>query len=73
MPSPQEYGCKKSDDKSEATWKPIGTLLPEVAKASRNLVKCGCKALPQCSRKCRCREAGLSCMALCQCGGHCEQ
>ncbi len=30
------------------------TLLPEVAKASRELAKCGCKAEPLCSRKCKC-------------------
>ena len=68
MPSPQGYGWKKF----EATWKPIWTLLPEAAKASRKLVKCGCKAMPQCLRKCRSRGAGLSSIALCQCGGNCE-
>ena len=26
--------------------------LPEAAKASRELLKCGCKAKPLCSRKC---------------------
>ncbi len=38
----------KIEERSEITWKPIWTLLPEAAKASRELIKCGCKAIPQC-------------------------
>ena len=51
---------------------PVWTLLPEIAKASRDLLKCGCKAEPLCSRRCKCQGAGLPCTALCQCGGKCN-
>ena len=49
---------------TKATWKPIWVPLPDAAKAGRELIKCGCKAMPQYLRKCRCRETGLSCTAL---------
>ena len=58
---------------TQATWKPIWILLSEAAKASRVLTKCGCKAMPQYLRKCRCRGTGLSYIAICQCGGNFEQ
>ena len=45
------------------------TLLPEVARACQELLKCGCKSL---SKKCKCRDAGLSCTGLCYCGGTCD-
>ena len=41
-------------------------LLPEVARACQELLKCG---LSFCSKKCKCRDAGLSCTGLCYCGG----
>ena len=49
----------------EQAWKPVWTLLPEVARACQELLKCGCKS---CSEKCKCRDAGLSCTGLCYCG-----
>ena len=67
VPSPEGYGWIKSGE----AWMPVWILLPEAAKASRELLKCGCKAKPLCSRKCS-HDAGLSCTALCQCGGLCE-
>jgi hypothetical protein len=30
----------------------VWTLLPEVARACQETLKCGCKALPLCSKKC---------------------
>ena len=44
--------------------KPVWTLLPEVARACQELLKCGCKSLSICSKKCKCRDAGLSCTGL---------
>ena len=38
-------------------------------KASRDLIKCSCKAELLCSRRCECQGAGFPCTALCQCGG----
>ena len=67
-PLPSNYGWKKNDN----FWVPVWTDLPEAAKASRELLKCGCKAEPLCTRKCLCKAAGLSCTGLCNCGGHCE-
>ena len=63
LPSPDDFGWTNVTD----SWTPLWTLLPEAAKACRELLKCGCKAEPLCSRKCRCQDAGLPCTALCQC------
>ena len=68
IPLPEGFGWKRSED---SYWVPIWTLLPEIAKASRDLIKCSCKAEPLCSRRCKCQGAGLPCTALCQCGGTC--
>ena len=67
-PIPEGYGWTLQEE----VWKPIWTLLPEIAKASQELLKCGCNALPLCSRKCKCKDAGLSCTALCHCSGSCD-
>ena len=56
-PLPDRYGWQIMN----SVWVQVWTLLPEVAKASRELLKCGCRAVPLCSRKCRCRKAGLPC------------
>jgi len=68
-PQPEGFGWTRDDN---SLWKPVWTLLPEVAKASRELLKCGCKAKPLCSKRCRCEGAGLSCAALCLCGENCD-
>ncbi len=60
--TPEGYGWTLQEE----VWKPIWTLLPE------ELLKCGCKALPLCSRKCKCKDAGSSCTALCHCSGSCD-
>ncbi len=39
LPSPNEWGWKKTDDGWEAHW----TTLPEAAQACRELIKCSCK------------------------------
>ncbi len=71
VPSPAEgYGWALETEPE--VWKPVWTKLPEVAKASQELLKCGCKALPLCSRKCKCKDVGLSCTPLCHCGGLCD-
>merc|ERR1712082_71318 len=54
LSSPETYGWTKVAD----SWTPLWTLLPEAAKVCRELLKCGCKAEPLCSRKCRCKDAG---------------
>ena len=66
LPSPENGWIKVT-----YLWTPLRTLLPEAAKVCREL-KCGCKVEPLCSRKCRCRDAGLSCTALCHCAGNYE-
>ena len=48
VPSPKGYGWIKSGE----AWMPVWTLLPEAAKASGELLKCGGKAKPLCYRKC---------------------
>ncbi|KAG0720345.1 hypothetical protein GWK47_006835 [Chionoecetes opilio] len=59
-PSPDGFGWSKSD----TGWHPIWTTLPAAAVASRELIKCGCKAVPMCARNCKCENAGLACMSL---------
>ena len=65
---PEGFGWQRD----EGSWTPVWTLLPEVAKASQDLIKCGCKVEPLCSRRCKCHEAGLPCTTLCHCSGMCH-
>ena len=67
--SPEGFGWRRD----EGSWMPVWTLLPEVAKASQDLIKCGCKIEPLCSRKCKCHKAGVLCIALCHCSGKCHR
>ncbi|XP_071792576.1 uncharacterized protein [Asterias amurensis] len=67
-PLPEGYGWTKV----ASDWKPVWSLIPEAASVCRELLKCGCQTHPQCSRNCKCRKAGLSCTALCKCGGSCQ-
>ena len=62
MPSPEEYGWEKEEDR----WIPVMTCLPPAPEAIIELVKCGCKT--QCaSNRCQSRPAGLQCTDLCSC------
>jgi len=65
--SPDGFGWKRN----EILWVPVWTLLLEVVKTSRDLIKCGCKVEPLCSMKFKCHEADLPCTAFCQCSGYC--
>ncbi|KAK3881450.1 hypothetical protein Pcinc_014106 [Petrolisthes cinctipes] len=67
-PSPDGFGWSKTD----TGWHPIRTTVPAAAVACRELIKCGCKAVPMCVKNCKCEKAGLACTALCQCHGDCE-
>jgi len=67
IPTPEDHGWEKT----ATGWAPVWTRLPEAAIACRELLRCGCKKLPQCTRKCKCHEAGLPCTTLCGCGGNC--
>jgi len=67
-PSPDGFGWYKSDTR----WHPIWTTVPAAAVACRELIKCGCKAVPVCGKNCKCEKAGMACTALCQCRGDCE-
>lgn len=67
-PIPEGFGWTKSD----RGWCPTWTTLPAAAISCRELVKCGCKASPICSKNCRCRNACLACTTLCFCRGNCE-
>ena len=66
--SPDAFGWINDDN----TWKPLWTTIPEAAKCCRQLIKCGRKAEPLCSRKCTCSSTGLGCTALCECRGSCS-
>lgn len=67
-PTPEGFGWTKGD----TGWCPLWTTLPAAAVSCRELIKCGCKATPSCSKNCKCRNAGLACTALCLCHGSCE-
>ena len=61
------YGWRREEN----SWRPFWTTMLEAATACRELLRCGCKSQPLCSRKCKCHEASLLCTALCHCGGNC--
>ena len=65
LPSPADWGWTNEDD----SWKPLWTVLPEMAKCCPELLKCGCKK--GCSSRCKCRKAKTQCTALCSCDGAC--
>jgi len=67
VPSPDNFGWAKLED----IWKPVWTTLSEAASSCRELIKCGCKALPLCSKKCICKNTQLKCTSLCACRGNC--
>lgn len=69
LPLPERFGWTKDN----ALWQPMWTVLPEAAKTCRELIRCGCKANPQCSRKCMCKTSNLKCTYLCVCKGNCVQ
>ena len=68
-PSPGEWVWEK--DVSGARWLPYWTALPEVSKACKVLVTCGCNPNKGCRRLCKCQKANLSCTDLCKCKGGC--
>ena len=70
LPSPSEWGWTRSESD---VWQPLWSTLPEASKVFQELVKCGCKAERGCKGRCKCLKAGISCTALCKCGGECER
>jgi len=68
LPSPGEWGWLANDD--DCKWKPLWTDLPDVAKCTPELLKCGCKK--GCSKRCKCLKANIRCTALCACDGACR-
>ena len=67
-PSPEGSGWTRAG----TGWRPIWTPLPAAPVGCRELINCSCKAAPTCSKKCKCRNAGLICTIQCLCRGHCE-
>lgn len=61
-----EWGWSRSND----GYKPLWTTLQEASKSCYELVKCSCKK--KCTKKCKCKQSGLSCTELCHCGGGCS-
>lgn len=63
IPSPENYGWKKDNDK----WLPVMTTIPPAPEAIIEMVKCG-SAKERCStNRCQCRKAGLTCTELSTC------
>ena len=67
VPSADAFGWRKRN----TLWEPVWTPLAEAATGCRQLLKCGCKVIPHCSKRCVCRSTGLPCTALCLCKGNC--
>lgn len=65
LPSPSDWGWQM-----QGRWMPFWTTLPEVCKASRQLIRCSC--VKGCRGNCKCNKAVLKCTALCNCGGECS-
>ena len=59
-PGPEAFGWRKEGDSSQPLW----MTLPEASRSCRELVKCLCKALPLCSRRCACQSNDLECTAV---------
>ena len=70
LPSPSEWGWTRSESD---VWQPLWSTLPEASNVCQELVKCGCKAERGCKGRCKYLKAGMSCTALCKCGGECER
>ena len=66
LPSPADWGWTKHGDDG---WHPFWTVLPEVSKGCRELIKCKCKK--RCAGNCKCSAANLPCTGLCVCSGQC--
>ena len=64
-PAPDTHGWKLYNDK----WIPHWSNLTEASKVCKELLQCGCKALPKCSKatRCKCLKSGLVCTKLCDC------
>ncbi|KAK3737278.1 hypothetical protein QZH41_007347 [Actinostola sp. cb2023] len=66
LPSPDEWGWTLKAD----VWQPFWTVLPDVTKSCRELVRCGCKRGCR-GISCSCVKANLRCTALCSCNDEC--
>ena len=66
LPEATLWGWKHDND-GELT--PVWTELPEVAKACRELIRCGC--LKGCKAQCKCKSNNIPCCELCKCEGQC--
>ena len=67
LPKPEDWGWKLNQQKYEIEW----TILPEVSKICKELIKCGCKK--GCTGRCKCKQASLKCTELCKCRGDCNE
>ena len=61
IPNPNEWGWDETNDGFVPFW----SELPELSKASRQIICCGCKK--SCSGRCKCKIADLPCTKLCYC------
>ncbi len=66
LPDPGNWGWKKSS----TGWKPLWTTLTDATASCYELIHCSCKK--GCRGRCKCTKAGLTCTALCVCGGNCD-
>ena len=62
VPSPEDWGWKIGTE--EYYWKPNWTTFRVIAVSCQELLKCSCNK-ENCSNRCKCYKAGLSCTTLC--------
>lgn len=61
LPSPGDWGWTQTAN----GWQPFWTAIPSITECCRELTRCGCKK--NCTGRCSCFKAELSCTALCSC------
>lgn len=63
---PTDWGWVRAEGRLTPFW----TDLPEISKACKELIKCGCRK--GCKTTCMCKKASLPCTELCYCGSTCD-
>lgn len=65
IPSPEKFGWCKTED----SWQPYWTSLPEVSESCRQLLdlKCSCKKDKPACTSCNCCKENVDCTAKCSC------
>ena len=70
LPSPSQFGWKRSDIDPNIPWEPVWFTNGEVTKVcAQIMLHCSCKAAAGCTQ-CTCTKADLKCTIICNCNCH---